>query len=156
VRRVVLDTNVFVSSVLVKKGLPAQVVQAWRDRRYLLVVSPPLIAEIRRALSYPHIRRKYGIVDDDVTGLACLLENEAAVVPGTAPVAGAIPADPADEIVLACAVDGQADAIVSGDRHLLEMGEYLGIPVLSVRGFLSELSGVCPAGHTPPGPIGVP
>ena len=45
--RVVLDTNVFVSSLLVKVGVPAQVMDAWRDRRYVLVISPAIIAEMR-------------------------------------------------------------------------------------------------------------
>lgn len=59
--RVVLDTNVFVSSLLVKEGLPAQVLNAWRERQYLLVISPPLIAEIQAVLKYPRIRRKYNL-----------------------------------------------------------------------------------------------
>ena len=51
--KAVLDTNVFASSLLVKAGVPAQVLNAWRKRRYLLVTSPAIIAEIRATLSYP-------------------------------------------------------------------------------------------------------
>ena len=137
--KVVLDTNVFVSSLLVKAGLPAQILDAWRERRYLLIVSPAIIAEIRATLSYPRIRRKYAITDEDVEQLVTLLERDALLVSGDADVAGATPEDPADEMVLACAVDAQADVIVSGDRHLLDLGSYRSIPILTVRQFLKRL-----------------
>jgi putative PIN family toxin of toxin-antitoxin system len=138
--KVVLDTNIFVSSLLVKAGLPAQVLDTWRERQYLLVVSPAIVAEIRATLNYPRIRRKYAITDEDVEQLVTLLERDALVVPGDANVAGAIPDDPADEIVLACAVDAQADVIVSGDRHLLELGSHRSIPILTARQFLERLN----------------
>ena len=140
-QRVVLDTNVFVSSLLIKAGLPAQVLDAWRARRYLLVTSPALIAEIRATLQYPRLRRKYPLTDEEIEHLVALLERDALVVPGDAEAVGAIPQDPADEIVLACALDGQADLIVSGDRHLLGLGTYRGIPIVTVRAFLEQLEG---------------
>jgi predicted nucleic acid-binding protein len=46
--KVVLDTNVFVSSLLVRQGLPARVSDAWRERRYLLAVSPAIISDVSR------------------------------------------------------------------------------------------------------------
>ena len=138
--RVVLDTNVFVSSLLVKSGLPAQAIDAWRERQYLLVTSPILLAEIVHTLSYERIRRKYHITDDDVTQLVTLLERDALVVPGNAPVSGVIPDDPDDEKVLACALDGQADLIASGDQHLLALGIFQGIPIVTVRTFMERLA----------------
>ncbi len=137
--RVVLDTNVFVSSLLVKAGLPAQVLDAWRERRYLLLISPPLMAEIAATLRYPRIRRRYRIAGEDVVGLLDLLERDAILVTGEAEVGGAVPEDPADEMVLACALDGLADLIVSGDSHLLDLGEYAGVPILTVRQFPDRL-----------------
>jgi putative PIN family toxin of toxin-antitoxin system len=137
--RVVLDTNIFVSSLLVKEGLPAQVLDAWRGRQYLLIISPSIIAEIRATLSYPRIRRKYGITDEDVEQLVTLLEQDALLVPAEANIAGSIPEDSADEVVLACAIDAQADVIVSGDCHLLKLGSYQAIPILTARQFLERL-----------------
>ena len=138
--RVVLDTNIFVSSMLVKKGQPARIIQAWREQRFLLIISNALIDEIIHTLGYTRIRRKYHITDDDVTGLTLLLKKEALVVPGTANVWGTVIDDPDDDHILACAVDGQVDVIVSGDSHLLELGEYRQIPIISARDFLQELS----------------
>jgi putative PIN family toxin of toxin-antitoxin system len=140
VLKAVLDTNVFVSSLLVKAGLPAQALAAWRGRRFVLVLSPTIVAEIRATLRYPRIRAKYAITDEDVDQLVTLLERDALLVPGHAQVTGAIPQDPADECILACAIDAQADVIVSGDRHLLDLGTYRDIPILTVRQFLAQLS----------------
>ena len=137
--RVVLDANQFVSNVLVRQGLPAQVLDAWRRREFLLITSPFIIAEIRSTLSYPRIRRKYPLTDDDVERLVTLLEQDALVVPDELDVTGAIPADSTDDMVLACAVEGQADLIVSGDHHLLSLGEYQGIPIVTAREFLERL-----------------
>jgi putative PIN family toxin of toxin-antitoxin system len=137
--KVVFDTNVFVSSLLVKEGRPARVLDAWRDQQYLLVISPAIIAEIQTTLNYPRIRRKYAITDEEVEGLCSLLEQDALLVPGDAQVTGAIPEDPADERVLACAVEARADFIVSGDHHLLNLETYQGIPILTIRAFLERL-----------------
>jgi putative PIN family toxin of toxin-antitoxin system len=138
--RVVLDTNVFVSSLWVRTGIPAQVIDAWRARRYVLVISEAIIAEMRATLCYPRIRRKYYIADEDIEQLIDLLRRDALLVPGITDVAGAIPADPTDEKSLACAVDGGADLIVSGNLHLLDLGQYRGTLILNARQFLERLT----------------
>jgi putative PIN family toxin of toxin-antitoxin system len=142
--KVVLDTNVFVSSLLVKQGPPAQALDAWRERRYLLVTSPAIVSEIQTTLNYPRLRRKYAITDANIEGLLALLESDALLVPGDVSVAGAIPEDPTDERVLACALDAGADFIVSGDRHLLDLETYQDIPILTVRAFLERLEAELP------------
>jgi putative PIN family toxin of toxin-antitoxin system len=139
VLRAVFDTNLFVSSTLVSEGLPAQAMAAWRAHRFVLIVSPPLLAEIAATLRYDRIRRKFGIDEEDVARLLALLSTDAVVVPGQTDVAGSVPDDPDDEVILACAIDGQADLIASGDRHLLALNSYRGIPIVTVRDFLDRL-----------------
>jgi putative PIN family toxin of toxin-antitoxin system len=140
VLRVVLDTNVFVSGLLSKTGLPAKILDAWRAGQYLLIASPPIVAEIKRVLQAPRIREKYFITDGDIEQLIILLEKEALIVPGYTDVKDAIPDDPSDEMFLACAVDAAADFIVSGDRHLLELSEYKGISIITVNEFEEKLA----------------
>lgn len=137
--RVVFDTNLFVSSVLVKAGLPAQALDAWRALRFLLLTSPAIMAEIAATLRYDRIRLKYGLTEEDVTALLDLLAADAVLIAGQTDVSGSLPEDPDDEIVLACALEGAADLIVSGDKHLLSLGEFRGIPILTVRQFLDQL-----------------
>lgn len=137
--RVVFDTNLFVSSVLVKAGLPAQALDAWRALRFLLLTSPAIMAEIAATLRYDRIRLKYGLTEEDVTALLDLLAADAVLIAGKTDVSGSVPEDPDDEMVLACALEGAADLIVSGDKHLLSLGEFRGIPILTVRQFLDQL-----------------
>lgn len=137
--RVVLDTNIFVSSLLVKVGVPAQVLDAWRAGRYVLVTTNAIVTELRATLNYSRIRRKYAITDDEINRLVSLIEQDALLVPASADVSDAIPANHTDEKILACALGGEANLIVSGDPHLLDLGEYRGIPIRSVRQFLTRL-----------------
>lgn len=138
--RAVLDTNLFVSSVLVSEGLPARAIDAWRAYRYVLIVSPAIMAEIAKTLRYDRIRRKYDLTEADVDQLLTVLSVDAVVVPGQADVAGSVPDDPDDEAILACAVDGQADVVVSGDQHLLALGSFRDIPIITVRAFMERLA----------------
>ena len=137
--RVVLDTNVFVSSLLSTQGLPAQVLHAWREGRYMLVTSPPIIAEIVEVLDSPRISKKYLIGREDIEHLVDLLKTDTILVPGRAAVKGSVPQDPRYEMFLACANDAKADCIVSGDRHLLGLRTYRGIPILRVKEFAEKL-----------------
>ncbi len=138
--RVFFDTNLFVSSLLVKNGLPAQALDAWRSRRFLLVTSPAIMAEVDATLKYPRIRRKYSITDEDVNSLLELMRTDALVVSGGADVAGSVPDDPDDEIVLAGAIDGKVDLIISGDGHLLSLKSFRDIPIITVRELLDRLT----------------
>ena len=138
--RVVLDTNIVVSSLLSSKGAPARIMDAWRAMRFLLVVCPAILQEIRATLHYPRIQRKYGLSVEVIDELMALFARDALVVPGNVCVACGIPADPKDEMFLACAVEGQADLIVSGDRHLLSLGAYRGVPIVTAQRLLEELA----------------
>ena len=137
--RVVIDTNIIVSGVLSRKGAPAEVLDAWRERRFLLLISPQIIAEVRAVFEYPHIRKKYPFIDEEVDQVIELLEHDALVVPGEADVSGDVPADSKDEMFLACALDGEAGLIVSGDHHLLDLFIYRDIPIISARQFITKL-----------------
>lgn len=137
--RVVIDTNVIVSGIISRKGAPAEILNAWRERHFLLLISPAIVAEVRSVLGYPRIREKYTLSDLEIDQMISLLEHDALLVPGTADVAGSLPADAQDEMFLACAVDGGADVIVSGDHHLLDLGEYQDIPIIKARRFLEQL-----------------
>jgi len=131
--KAVIDTNVFVSSLLSKTGAPAGVIDAWRRGEFLLVVSPAVVEEIRRVLTSSRVRKEFSVQKADVAALVELLEKDALVVPGIADVTGAVHEDPADEKFLACACDGAADVIVSGDRRLLKLGVFRGISIVGTH-----------------------
>jgi putative PIN family toxin of toxin-antitoxin system len=139
--RVVLDTNVLVSSVLSKKGAPAVLMQAWSDRLFDLVISETIIAETKRVLSGHRLKQPYNISDDRIVRLVELLRKNSILVPGSAAVAGAVPADPSDEMFIAAALDGNADVIVSGDKDLLEIESFRGVAIITPRQFLDQFQG---------------
>lgn len=99
------------------------------------------MAEIQAVLRLPRIMEKYQLLADDIGRLEKLLRQDGLVVLGRSDVRGSV-VDPDDEMILACALEGQADYIVSGDTHLLEVGAFAGIPILTVRQFLDRLDDV--------------
>ena len=138
--RAVLDTNVFVSSLLNKTGAPARLIDAWRAGKYMLVTSPAIMAKIKAVLELPRIRKKYPLTDHDIRQVLDLLEKDAILVPGRSQVRIAIPQDPTDHMFLSCALEAGADVIVSGDRYLLSLKEFEGIPIMPVAQFLERLA----------------
>lgn len=137
--RVVIDTNVLVSSVLSKRGVPAQVVAAWQERKFLVVTSAFAMNEARNTLEELHGSGKYIVHQNKIDELLNLLRTTAESVSYMPDVTGTVPADPDDEKILATAVGGKASIIISGDKHLLNLKEYQGIPILTPRQFLDLL-----------------
>jgi putative PIN family toxin of toxin-antitoxin system len=137
--RVVIDTNILVSALLSKKGAPSQILDAWRERKFLVVTSEAAILEVKRVLKELKSTGKYALTDEDIAAVLNLLQKDALIVPGTADAGGTIPADPDDEKFLSIALDGEAEIIISGDRHLLDLGKFQDIPIHTARQFLDSL-----------------
>lgn len=137
--RVVLDGNVFVSAILSPKGTTGTVLRAWRDGRFLLVISPAILNEIGRVLAYPKIKKRHGW---DSSMIQHFLDHVEAVGILTFPdvTLTVIQQDLSDNRYLECAVEGEANVIVSGDHHLLGLGMYDGIPIITVNTFVKMLS----------------
>jgi hypothetical protein len=132
--KVVLDTNELVSAVIKSGGLPDQVVQAWRDGKFEMVLSPAMLVESARVLRYPRLRQLHGWTDIQIDEFVDGLRAAATVVAGDVEVS-VVADDPDDNVILACAVEGGADYIVSGDAHLLNLKTYQGIRLVTAREF---------------------
>ena len=64
--KAVLDVGQFVSATIVPRGHPAQVLTAWREGRFELVTSLPILEDLHRVLFYPRIRRRHGFADEEI------------------------------------------------------------------------------------------
>jgi len=139
VLKVVVDTNQFVSSLITRKGPPAGLLQAWREHTYILITSTEILEEVARVLRYPRIARKYSLREEDIKSFLNLIEHEAVILPETIKI-NVIKDDPDDNKVLACALEAQAQYIVSGDNHLLNLRQYKDIAIVTVREFLKTIN----------------
>jgi putative PIN family toxin of toxin-antitoxin system len=136
--RVVLDANVIVSALINPQGVPAQVFDAWRAERFQLLLSQAILEEIGRVLRYPKIAAYHLWSEERVRTWLEDLAHLAVMTPGNIALA-VIQDDPPDNRYLECAVEGEAAYLVSGDRLLLALGTYQGIPIVSPRVFLEVL-----------------
>ena len=132
--RAVLDSNVVISALLFG-GRASPLVPAWKHGRFTWLISQVLVQEYVRVLHYP----KFKLTRDEIRAL---IEEE--ILPYGTPVTvtrvrRVIAADPSDNDVLACALVGRADRIVSGDHHLRDLKVYRGIPIVSPVEFLEWL-----------------
>lgn len=134
----VLDTNVLISGLLVAEGHAARLIDAWLDGHFSLVTSLYQVEEVLHVLSYPRIARRLTLTEDELTAFTNALLTRATVTPGEVHLPG-LTRDPKDDAIVACAVEGRAQFIVSGDRDLLVMEKFGAIVVLSPREFSERL-----------------
>lgn len=133
--RAVLDANVFVSAVLSSKGVPAQILTAWRANRFHLVTSEAILQEIDRVLHYPKIGERHRWTKDEIKVFVGDLARLAIRASGERTLR-VISRDPSDNRYLECAIQGDAEYLVSGDQHLLQLGAYQKIRIVTPRDFL--------------------
>jgi len=132
--RVVLDTNVLVSALLIETSLPAQLLIQWRRGRFDLLTADLQLEELMRVTRYPKISARLkpslaGRLINNLRELAVLIESLPPVE---------VSPDPDDNYLLALALGGGADYLVTGDKpHLLALACYEGTKIVSVRDFIT-------------------
>jgi putative PIN family toxin of toxin-antitoxin system len=132
--RIVFDTNVIVSA-LVFGGVPRAVLELAESRRCQLFYSQPIQTEVRRVLV-----EKFDWPQSTLNEvLRAVWSMGQLIVPGVR--IHAVPGDPDDNRILECAVAAQAHVIVSGDRHLLDLGKYNSILIITPRQFMELYRG---------------
>jgi putative PIN family toxin of toxin-antitoxin system len=127
VTRLALDTGVLVSALLFRSD-SAPLFKAWRDGRFLLAVTGPILDEYARALCYPRLR----LTEDEAVGIMEQLvlpycqRFEAVVGPRYCP-------DPDGDKFINCALVAQSAALVSADRELLMLASSVArVPIIPV------------------------
>ena len=131
--RAVLDTNVLISAFVFPGGAPEHVYRRALEGRITLITSRPLLSELGRVLT-----DKFTWEPPYAEEVVAQLVRVAVLVDPTERIAD-ITDDPADNRVLEAAAEGDAETIVSGDRHLLTLGTWRGIPVLTPAAVMQQL-----------------
>lgn len=132
--KIVIDTNVFVSSFLNPKGTPRHIIDLWKTGRVSLCLCAEILTEYLDVLS------RFGLSGEpELRELLDLFKTrqfiDFVVIDMDLHV---IEADPADDKFLECALKARAGCIVSGDKHLKELLEYEGTPILSPAEFMTR------------------
>jgi putative PIN family toxin of toxin-antitoxin system len=137
--RALVDTNLLVSYLISHRPPISELIDAHLARNdWGPLAAPILLQELDRVLQYPRLQRYY-TPEARVRYVALVAAlSELVELPDAVP---RICRDPDDDWVIACAVIGRANVIVSGDRDLLDLERIGDIPVLSSRQFLLRLRG---------------
>lgn len=129
--KVVIDTNVFVSAILFDGELD-KLINLWKRKKFTFLLSKEILEEYIKVLSY----KKFELSDKIIKRI--IYEE---LLPYTKNIKvkkriNIIKKDPSDNIFLECALEGKANYIISGDKHLLQLKQYKSIKIISFREFI--------------------
>lgn len=136
--RAVIDTNVIISHFLSPSGTPALILALWEKGLFELIVTEAILAEYLRVLGYEHIQSRHQMSPEEISQAVADFRSFAVVVEPDDPIT-VIADDRSDNMFLEAAVAGSCDYVVSGDPHLLRLGEYRGIQIMTPAAFLATL-----------------
>ncbi len=124
-----------VSALIDPHGRPAQIMDYVLGGKIRLFVSPSIVTQLERVLGYPKLLKRHGLKREelgefisDLLSVMLLIESEETIE--------LITEDPSDNKYLSCALNAKADFIMSGDVHLLKLGEYRGVQTVTATEFL--------------------
>ncbi len=136
--KAVIDTSVMVSVAFSKKGLAKQLRDMIAYGHFVIVTSKPILKELYQVLHYPHIVKRFSPTEEDINAFIALIIERAMIVKGLYKVNG-ISEDPDDDMFIACAMEGEAQYIVSRDPHLRNIKHYRGIQIVDTTSFIQKV-----------------
>jgi uncharacterized protein len=142
---VTADANLLASGALRSRlnAAPVQFIDSWAASQFTLILSDHLLDELDRTFNNPYFLQRLG--QDDREDFRRLLRRRAIIIPLTMNVAG-VATHTEDDLILATALSGNADFLVTGDHKLLSLKGYRGLTIVSARAFLSILPGLSTEG----------
>ncbi len=133
--RVVIDTSSLISYLLTRGDIMRRVVAAWLAGRFVAYFTPATREELEKVLGRASIARAAAMPPDE---LLSAVDSYGVLVPGAVTMAG-VCRDPKDDILLACAVEAQAEYLVSSDRDLLDIRRYDRLSIVTYAGTIDCL-----------------
>lgn len=140
-RRVTPDVQALVQAAISSQGPAATLVASWERGETVLITCEEIIEDYESVLRRRHIMGRFAHITEETIAARIAALRQHAVVVILTDIPRVVPGDPDDDVVLACAVAGGADYIVSRDQHLLRLGAHEGIPIVSTESFARILRG---------------
>lgn len=136
--KAVLDSNVIVSALIVPHGNPARIILLAKEGKFECVLSEDILLEVRNVLQRKHIQKKYHPAEDAIEEFIQAIRAHS-TFHTIQYVEDIIPNDPPDNVVLACAVEGGANYLVSGNLHFRNLKEHRNVKMVTPAQFLEIL-----------------
>lgn len=133
--RVVLDSNIIVSGFPAESGLLAQIIRLWADERIVVMVSQHIINEVETAWQKPYWQRRFPKYRAARAMRTLERQSRRVLIGDSAP---KVASHRQDDLVIATAVNGEADYLITGDKELRTVGEYQGVKIRTPQEFLEE------------------
>lgn len=136
--RIVFDANQFVSALLKPGSNSDRIMGLVREERVILLLSDEICGEFPRVLTCPKILRRLNRSANHMTDFLGRLRAVAVITPGRLRLEP-LASDPDNTKYLVCAVEGNADFIISGDHHLKDLKSFRGIRIVDPATFLAAM-----------------
>ena len=136
--KAVIDTSVMVSVAFAKEGIAKKLRDLIADSAFVLVTSKAILKELYEVLHYPHIIKRFKPSEEDIDEFVGMIIENSAITKGTYSIEG-IAEDPKDDMFIACALEGNADYIVSRDPHLRNIKHFHGIQIIDATTFIKKV-----------------
>ena len=136
--KAVIDTSVMVSVAFAKQGITRKLRDLIADNAFILVISKPILKELYEVLHYPHIIKRFNPSKQDIEEFIGMIIEQADITRNTYHIDG-ITMDPKDDMFIACALEGDADYIVSRDPHLRDIKHFQRIQIIDTSMFVNKV-----------------
>jgi putative PIN family toxin of toxin-antitoxin system len=136
--KAVIDTNLLVSGLFSHNTVSSALQDHWINLDFILVTSIDIIKEVNRVLHYPRIQQRFNPRDENIKRFFRLIFRKAVITKDRYKT-DRLTSDPTDNKFLACALEGQADYILSRDPHLRDLKHYHGIQIIDATTFVNKI-----------------
>lgn len=138
--RVTFDTNVLVSAFISKQGLPADILDLVATFDEIeLVLSDGILKEFTRVMKREEVIKRFGYTESDVSKFEVAIKDVSQIATVKSGFK-AVGEDPTDDMILNTAIDGKAEYIISGDKHLRKLKRFKGVRIVTPRAFMSRVT----------------
>lgn len=136
--KAVIDTSVMVSVAFAVQGVAKELRDMIAGGHFVMVTSKPILKELYEVMHYPHIVKRFSPSKEYISAFIAMIIEHAIIVKGLYEING-ITEDPEDDMFIACAMEGNAQYIVSRDPHLRNIKHFRGIQIIDATSFVEKV-----------------